>query len=87
MQKLRNTGSFGANLRSLRKAAGMTQEQVTIQLQLRGFDISRSIYSQFECGIYNIRVDELIALKQIFGVSYEDFFAPIEQELDDRSDL
>lgn len=40
-----------------------------------------------ECGIHNIRVDELIALKQMFGVSYEDFFAPIEQELDDRSDL
>lgn len=87
MQKLRNTESFGANLRALRKAAGMTQEQVTIQLQLRGFDISRSIYSQFECGIYNVRVDELIALRQIFGVSYEDFFAPIEAELNALSDL
>ena len=54
------------------------QEQVAAKLQLRGFDISRSIYSQIECGIHNIRVDELIALKQIFGVTYDDFFAPLE---------
>ena len=47
---------------------------------LRGLDVSRSIYSQIECGIHNIRVDELIALKQIFGVSYDDFFAPLENE-------
>lgn len=80
MQKVRNTPSFGSNLRMLRRAAGMTQEQVVIKMQLRGHDITRSIYSQFECGVYNIRVDELIALKQIFGVTYDDFFAPLEQE-------
>lgn len=87
MQTVRNDRAFGANIRNLRKAAKLTQEQVAARLQLRGYDVSRSIYSQIECGIHNIRVDELIALKQIFGVSYEDFFAPIEQELDDRSDL
>lgn len=87
MQTIRNHRAFGANIRKLRNAARMTQEQVAAQLQLRGFDVSRSVYSQMECGIHNVRVDELIALKQIFGVSYEDFFAPIEQELADRSDL
>jgi len=80
MQKVRNNPSFGANLRSLRKAAGLTQEQVVIKLQLLGHDISRSIYSQFECGIYNIRIEELVALKTILGVTYEDFFRPFEQE-------
>ena len=74
MQKLRNTSSFGARIRALRKAAGLTQEQVTVQLQLRGCDLSRSVYSQFECGTYNIRVDELRALKEIFDVPYEAFF-------------
>ena len=69
------------------KAAKLTQEQVSARLQLRGDDVSHSIYSQIECGIHNVRVDELFALKQIFGVPYEDIFAPIEQELDDRSDL
>lgn len=80
MQKLRNNPSFGANLRALRNAVGMTQEQVVIQLQLRGFDVSRSVYSQFECGSYNIRIGELLALKEIFDVSYDAFFVPLETE-------
>lgn len=80
MQKVRNNPSFGENLRSLRKAAGMTQDQVVIKLQLRGYDISRSVYSQIECGIYNIRVNELIALKEIFGVTFDDFFVPLEKQ-------
>ena len=80
MQSIRNNQSFGARIRELRKVAHMTQEQVAAKLQLRGLDVSRSIYSQIECGIHNIRVDELIALKQIFGVSYDDFFAPLENE-------
>ena len=79
VQKLRNERSFGQNLRALRIAAGLTQEQVAIQLQLRGYDISRSAYSQFECGLYNVRVGELIALKEIFRVSYDDFFVPLEE--------
>ena len=80
VQSIRNNRLFGARIRELRKAAHMTQEQVAAKLQLRGLDVSRSIYSQIECGIHNIRVDELIALKQIFGVSYDDFFAPLENE-------
>ena len=80
MQSIRSHRTFGARIRELRNAAHMTQEQVAAKLQLRGFDISRSTYSQIECGIHNIRVDELIALKHIFGVTYDDFFAPLEQE-------
>lgn len=79
MQKLRNNPIFGARIRTLRNAAHLTQEQVAAQLQLRGFDMSRSIYSQIECGIHSIRVEELAALKQIFNVSYDDFFSCFEQ--------
>ena len=63
MQSIRNNRAFGARIRELRRAVHMTQEQVAARLQLRGLDISRSIYSQIECGIHNIRVEELIALK------------------------
>ena len=80
MQSIRNNRAFGARIRSLRNAAHMTQEQVAAKLQLRGLDMSRSVYSQIECGIHNIRVEELIALKQIFGVTYDDFFTPLETE-------
>lgn len=80
MQRIRNNRAFGARIRELRNAAHLTQEQVAAKLQLQGYDVSRSIYSQIECGIHNIRVEELIALKRIFGVTYDDFFAPLEQE-------
>lgn len=80
MQKLRNTPVFGANIRALRRAAGLTQEQVAAKLQVAGFDVSRSIYSQMEGGTYNIRVEELAALRRIFSASYDDFFRGIGEE-------
>ncbi len=78
MQKIRSDSGLGANIRALRKAAHLTQEQVVTKLQLEGFDITRSIYSQIECGTYNIRVRELIALKKLFGVDYNAFFESLE---------
>lgn len=80
MQKLRNTQVFGANIRALRLAAGMTQEQVAARLQLAGHDVSRSIYSQMEGGTYNIRVEELAALRRIFAASYDEFFRGIGEQ-------
>lgn len=43
-------------------------------LQLEGIDISRSIYSQIECGTYNIRVSELIALAHLFETDINALF-------------
>ena len=59
-QKIRQDIRLGKNIRSLRKKAGLTQDQVA------GCDISRSIYSQIECGTYNIKVSELLELAKIF---------------------
>lgn len=80
MQKIRQDKNLGLNIRSMRIRAGMTQEEVTAHLQLAGCDISRSIYAQIECGDYNIRVSEIVALKQIFKVDYNAFFAGLEDE-------
>ncbi len=80
MQRIRKSAAFGAVIRSLRVAAGLTQEQVAAKLQLHGFDISRSIYSQIECGLHGIRPEELVVLKKIFGVSYDDFFLALEEQ-------
>lgn len=80
MQILRRNSAFGSTIRSLRKAAGLTQEQTAAKLQLRGFDISRVVYAQIEGGVRNIRIEELVALKQIFGATYDDFFVGFENE-------
>lgn len=74
-QKIKSDITLGKNIRAIRKSKKFTQEQVVTKLQLLGVDISRSIYSQIECGTYNIRVTELIALKQIFDITFDDFFS------------
>lgn len=73
-QKIKQDINIGQNIRALRMKAGFTQEQVITKLQLRGIDISRSIYSQIECGTYNIKVSELIALSELYGTDYNAFF-------------
>lgn len=73
-QKIKQDISLGDNIRKLRKQSHLTQEQTVARMQLKGLDISRSSYSQIECGSYNIRVSELIALAEIFHVDYNAFF-------------
>lgn len=77
-QRLRqiNDVSIGNNLRNLRNAANLTQEQVVAQLQLRNLPTTRSIYSQIEAGTYNIKVSELIliALTEIFHTDFNTIF-------------
>lgn len=75
-QKLRqiNDISIGNNLRNLRNAANLTQEQVVAQLQLRNLPTTRSIYSQIEAGTYNIKIRELIALSEILHTDFNTIF-------------
>ena len=75
-QKLRqiNDISIGNNLRNLRNAANLTQEQVVAQLQLRNLPTTRSIYSQIEAGTYNIKISELIALSEILHTDFNTIF-------------
>lgn len=82
VQKLRqiNDISIGNNLRNLRIAAGLTQEQVVAQLQLRNLPTSRSAYSQMESGTYNIRIGELVALAEIFHTDFNTIFSNLNKK-------
>ena len=73
-QKIKQDVNIGNNIRELRKKSKLTQEQVVARLQLQGIEISRSTYSQIECGTYNIRISELVALSELFDVDYNAFF-------------
>ena len=66
--------NLGANIRRFRRESHLTQEQTVAKMQLLGLDISRGTYSQIECGIVNIRVEDLLALRKIFGVDIGQFF-------------
>lgn len=77
-KKIRQDIRIGKNIRALRRNAHLTQEQMTAKMCERGLTISRSIYSQMEYGRYNIRVSELAAFSEIFGVDYNAFFKATE---------
>ena len=70
MQKIRPDMDIGHNIQTLRKAAGLTQEQTVARLQLMDIQISKSTYAKIE----NIRVSELVALNKIFQSDISDFF-------------
>ena len=75
MQKIRPDLDIGHNIQRLRKAAGMTQDQAVAKLQLMGLNISMSTYAKLETNRMNIKVSELVAMKEIFHAEYQDFFA------------
>ncbi len=75
MQKLRPDMDIGHNIQRLRKDVSMTQEQVVAKLQLMGLNISKSTYAKLETNRMNIRISELVALREIFNVEFNDFFS------------
>ena len=64
----------GNNIRKLREERKMTQELLSANLQLHGCDITRSAIAKIEVGQRHIYPDEIILIKEILNVSYEDIF-------------
>jgi len=65
---------IGNNISILREKAGVTQEYVAIKLQIEGCDITRSAVAKIEVGQRHLYPDEIILLKQILNVSYDEIF-------------
>lgn len=74
MQKIRPDMDIGNNIQRLRNNAELTQDQVAARLNLMGIEISKSTYAKLETNRMNIKVSELIALKQLFEANISDFF-------------
>ncbi len=65
---------IGQNVRLLREKAGITQEAMAAKLQLLGCDITRSALAKIEVGQRHLYPDEILLIRQILGVCYEDIF-------------
>lgn len=65
---------IGKNIRNLREQANITQETLSIKLQLNGCDITRSALAKIEVGQRHLYPDELYLIKKILNASYEDIF-------------
>ena len=64
----------GQNIRFLRERGKMTQEQLAAKLQIAGCDVTRSAVAKIEVGQWHLYPDEIIQIKQILNVSYEEIF-------------
>lgn len=65
---------IGKNIKVLRENAGITQDSLAAKLQLSGCDITRSAIAKIEVGQRHLYADEIILIKQILNVEYEDIF-------------
>lgn len=66
---------IGNNIRKLREKAGATQDYLATKLQVNGCDITRSAVAKIEVGQRHLYPDEIILIKQILNVEYEDIFS------------
>ena len=65
---------IGNNIRILREKASLTQEQLSAQLQVNGCDITRSALAKIEVGQRHLYPDEIILIKEILSVSFDEIF-------------
>ena len=65
---------IGNNIRALRERAHLTQEQLAAKLQISGCDITRSSIAKIEVGQRHLYPDEVIRIKEILNVSFDDIF-------------
>ena len=64
--------AVGKRIRNIRERKKMTQEELSVKLQLMGCDITRSALAKMEVGQRHIYLDEIMLIKEILNVSYED---------------
>lgn len=69
---------IGSNIRRLQEERGLKSTEVIAKLQLMDINVTSGIYSKVLNGRNNPTVDMLIALKEIFNVSFDEFFKKLE---------
>ena len=65
---------IGNNIKKLREKSNITQEQLSAKLQISGCDITRSAIAKIEVGQRHLYPDEIILIRKILNVSYDDIF-------------
>ena len=74
MQKINQDMAIGPNIVRLRKERKRTQMQLEIKMQTYGSKISDTTLAKIEGGYRNIKVSDLLIMKVIFNISFDDFF-------------
>ena len=66
--------AIGANIRVLREKARMTQDELSAKMQVNGCDVTRSALAKIEVGQRHLYPDEIIVIKKLLKVSFDDIF-------------
>lgn len=66
---------LGYNIQRVRIDKGLTQDQLVAKMQIHGSSMSRSTLANIEAGNRNIKATDLKIIKELLGVSYQEFFA------------
>lgn len=64
----------GANIRNLREKRKMKQDTLAAKLRIEGCDITRSAVAKIEVGQRHLYPDEIILIRKILNVTFEDIF-------------
>ena len=67
---------IGFNIRRLREQKHLRNMDLVAKLQLEGIPNSTSALSKIEQGACNPSSEQLVALREILGCDYGDFFRP-----------
>lgn len=62
----------GPKIAMLRKAKGLSQRALAVQLQLAGMDLNKNAIQQIECGRRFVTDIELRAFSSLFDVKMDD---------------
>lgn len=65
-------GNIGKNIREIRLAKGIGQTELVRMLDLQGTPITRECLVKIERGIQHVQVQQLKAIKNELGTSYEE---------------
>ena len=66
--------TIGQNIRAIRIREKLSQEELSARLQVRGCDITRSALAKIEVGQRHLYPDEILTLKEILSVQFDDIF-------------
>ena len=72
---------FGRCIERIRRSRKLSQKNVVDKLWEMGIKTSASSYAKIETNRLNIKTSELIALKLIFDVSFDEFFKDLLNEI------
>lgn len=70
--KQNKDGNIGKNIRKIRRAKGLGQTELVRLLELKGVPITRECLVKIERGIQHIQVQQLKAIKDELGTTYDE---------------